>query len=65
MDKFIQDGKGRRSEEAIEGKRQQLQDKIGTNIKNLPKSYLETEKEATMQGSGLSSIPFLDIFSPL
>ena len=65
VDKFIQDGKGRRSQEAIEGKRQQLQDRIGTNIKNLPKSYVEREKGATMQGSGLLSIPFLDIFSPL
>ena len=66
-DKFIQDGKGRRSQEAIEGKWQQLQDRIGTNIKNLPKSYVEREKGAPCREVGYeySFSPFLDIFSPL
>ena len=49
---FIQDGKGRRSQEAIEGKWQQLQDRIGTNIKNLPKSYVEREKGAPCREVG-------------
>ena len=51
-DKFIQDGKGRRSQEAIEGKWQQLQDRIGTNIKNLPKSYVKREKGAPCREVG-------------
>ena len=65
VDKYVESGKGRRSQEAIEGKRQQLEDKIGTNIKNLPQSYVAKQREATIVGSGLTTIPFLDIFYPL
>ena len=65
VDKYVKSGKGRKSESAIEGRRQQLEDRIGTNIKNLPSAYVEKQKQATMKGSGLMSIPFLDIFSPL
>ena len=65
VDKYVESGKGRKSESAIEGRRQQLEDRIGTNIKNLPPGYVEKQKRATMKGSGLMSIPFLDIFSPL
>ena len=65
VDKYVESGKGRKSQEAIEGKRQQLEDRIGTNIKNLPPAYVEKQKGTTMRGSGLTTIPFLDIFSPL
>ena len=65
VDKYVTSGKKRRSQEAIEGKRQQLEDKIGTNIMNLPKSYVEKQKEGTILESGLTNIPFLDIFFPL
>ena len=65
VDKYVKSGKGRKSQEAIEGKRQQLEERIGTNIKNLPSAYVEKQKQTTMKGTGLMNIPFLDIFCPL
>ena len=65
VDEFIESGKGRKSQEAIEERRQQLEERIARNINNVPTAYVAKQKKNIMKGSGLMAIPFLDKFSLL